>query len=424
MFLTFGSSCTTTLDEFTIALAENAVDNGVELRVRRQVQDIKVLGADSDYNFEIKAEYWENGEYIRAVASGGKTKVLQAAVMVVGAAIVAHYLMVQSQTGPQLHMGALLLLWITSKVTPYLFDDSASVTQSTPLSKLASHAGEPHGKNGTKVTVADMLVGGSGSHRILQAKTVATEVIRTNYIINCAGGASDAVARLIGDTSFKIKPRVGDYILLNRNQGHLAKHTLFPCPDPKLGKGVLVQTTLWGNLILGPTSRDMHEPAARDMNDTSVQEYILSKCKHLVPSFDARETIHAFCGARAKSDRGDWIIEASKQNPNMIHVAGIDSPGLAGSPAIAVEVVEMLQRAGQSLRMNPNFVADRAPIITPKDGLKGLKMGPIGKNDSDGLDEAAMARNVICKCERVTELEVVRAMRRSLPIDSSQGVRK
>jgi glycerol-3-phosphate dehydrogenase len=69
------------------------------------------------------------------------------------------------------------------------------------------------------------------------------------------------------------------------------------------------------------------------MSSAAVQEYILAKCKQLVPGFDPRETFHAFCGARAKSDRGDWIIEHSKNDARMIHVAGIDSPGLAGSPA-------------------------------------------------------------------------------------------
>jgi glycerol-3-phosphate dehydrogenase len=100
-----------------------------------------------------------------------------------------------------------------------------------------------------------------------------------------------------------------------------------------LGKGVLCQTTLWGNLILGPTARDVYKAEARDMSPAAIQEYILSKCKHLVPSFDAKEAIHAFCGARAKSTRGDWIIEHSAKNKRMILVAGIDSPGLAGSPA-------------------------------------------------------------------------------------------
>ena len=215
-------------------------------------------------------------------------------------------------------------------------------------------------------------------------------------------------------------------------QGYLASHTLFPCPDPVLGKGVLVQTTLWGNLILGPTARDMYKPEARDMSAASVQEYILQKCKLLVPSFDAHEVFHAFAGSRAKTDRGDWVIEICNTCPQMIHVAGIDSPGLAGSPAIAMEAVRLLQQAGlKDMPKNPAFNPNRAPIITPKDGMKGLKMGPIGKNDTENTSslspaelEKRMAANVICKCEKVTELEVVRAMRRSLPIDSSQGIRK
>jgi len=196
-----------------------------------------------------------------------------------------------------------------------------------------------------------------------------------------------------------------------------------------------VQTTLWGNLILGPTARDVNKPEALNMTPAEVQEYILSKCKRLVPDFDAKETIHAFCGARAKSDRGDWIIEHSAANPRMIHVAGIDSPGLAGSPAISLEVVRLLKEqltadlgnksnAEEWMKPDPNFSPNRAPIITPKAGMKGLKMGPVGKNDSDGSDTTKMAANIICKCEKVTELEVVRALRRSLPIDSSKAIRK
>ncbi len=105
-----------------------------------------------------------------------------------------------------------------------------------------------------------------------------------------------------------------------------------------MGKGVLVQQTLWGNLILGPTARDVHDPATQKESMESIMAYILSKCRYLVPDFDAKEVIHAFSGARAKSTRGDWIIEPSKKDAHFIHAAGIDSPGLAGSPAIAKEV--------------------------------------------------------------------------------------
>jgi len=124
----------------------------------------------------------------------------------------------------------------------------------------------PLGRDGGReVTVDEMKVGGSGSSSVMQGQTIEIEKLRTRYIINCAGCYSDKIASMIGDHSFKIKPRIGNYILLNRNQGHLARTTLFPCPHPVLGKGVLVQTTLWGNLILGPTARDMVSNVMRMM---------------------------------------------------------------------------------------------------------------------------------------------------------------
>lgn len=153
------------------------------------------------------------------------------------------------------------------------------------------------------------------------------------------------------------------------------------------------------------------------MSDEEVQTFILSKCKQLVPSFDASMVIHAFCGARAKSTRGDWIIEPSAQDAHFIHVAGIDSPGLAGSPAIAVDVVKMLRAAGLNAGANPNFDPKRKAMIIPKNGWNGIRAGPVGKFTDPKV-------NVVCKCEKVTEAEIVDAIHRSLPVDSTQAVRK
>jgi len=300
----------------------------------------------------------------------------------------------------------------------------AAFNPSDSFQKLVSKARRPIGGGGSPISVLEMLTGGSGSWKANRGETVEVEKVKAKFVINSAGGFSDKIANMIGDNSFNIKPRLGDYILLNRNQGHLTTHTLFPCPDPILGKGVLVQTTLWGNLILGPTARDTHKPEAMNMSVTDVQRYILNKCSKLVPSFDPKETIHAFCGARAKSDRGDWIIEHSKVDKNFIHVAGIDSPGLAGSPAIALEVVNLLKRSGAKMIADPDFKPNRAPIVSPKDGMRGLKMKKVESMVTDGKDEKAMAANVVCRCEKVTELEIVTAMRRSLPIDSTQAIRK
>lgn len=381
--------------EFTIALAENAVDNGVELRIRREVTAIET----TKDGMKVQIRHWEPQEYVEAVKKGHTwTTERLGGVVAAAASAAARVVLGRGSAASYLLLLASIGFCGFQFYSVHLQTNGGGVSKSTPLTKLVTQAGRPMGSGGEKVDVEDMKVGGSGSSKIQHGVTVEQETIRTKFVINCAGGASDKIANMIGDTSFQIKPRVGDYLLLNRNQGHLTYRTLFPCPDPVLGKGVLVQTTLWGNLILGPTARDMHLPESRDMDSAAVQEHILSKCKELVPTFDPKEIIHAFCGARAKSDRGDWIIENSVQDGRMIHVAGIDSPGLAGSPAIALEVVRLLQESGCSLPKNPNFNPRRAPIIAPKmAGMRGLKLGPVGKNDSDGKDQYQMSANVICK---------------------------
>ena len=412
--------------EYTIAMAENAVDNGVELRIRREVTNI-VPPQSHNGKFTVVARYWEPESYVNSVKAYQSKNWNIARILIFISILVSGYAVdqkictvAQAMSGCLLLLSGCLFLILPEEGQQLL----PTISRKTSLSKLVASASPAMGSGGKRVETEDMFTGGSGSSKVTKGISVRTEEVYAKYVINCAGGASDKIAKMIGDDYFQIKPRLGDYLLLNRNQGHLAKHTLFPCPDPVLGKGVLVQTTLWGNLILGPTARDTYKKEMSDMSIAEIQEYILSKCRKLVPSFDAKETIHAFCGARAKSSVGDWIIEPSTTYGQFIHVAGIDSPGLAGSPAIAKEVIKLLEEAGMSVKPNPYFDPNRAPIITPKDGMRGLKMGPVGKNDSDGVDEKVMSSNVICKCEKVTELEVVRALGRGLPIDSTQAIRK
>lgn len=357
--------------EYAIALCENAVDNGVELRIRREVIDINKKGE----LFEIDVRHWEPNSYVSArekmgnsadgsepVSGGGSSLLFKAGVAVSSLTVIVKGIIMalDENINDDIRLQSAMATVFVGIVTAYLLlkPSSGSKKQGpTVLKDLVDKCSGPVGSgvNG-KVEVTDMFTGGSGSWNAVQGVTVGKEMVKSRYVINCAGSSSDKIAKMIGDDSFYIKPRLGDYLLLNRNQGHLTSHTIFPCPDPVLGKGVLVQTTLWGNLILGPTARDMHNEEARDMSQATVQEYILSKCKKLVPYFDPKETIHAFCGARSKSSRGDWIIEPSAKDGNFIHVAGIDSPGLAGSPAIALDVVRMLKEAGCD--MQPNKVSD------------------------------------------------------------------
>ena len=116
---------------------------------------------------------------------------------------------------------------------------------------------------------------------------------------------------------------------------------------------------------------------------------------------------------------GDWIIQPSTKDNHFIQAAGIDSPGIAASPAIAVEVVDLLNKAGLCAAPSATFNPKRAPVIRPKRGEEGLVFTPDDKEMVNAAGSAPEA-NVVCKCEKVTEAEVVDAMHRSLPIDSTQ----
>jgi len=373
--------------EYNIALAENAADNGVEVRIRRMVTSI---GKGEDGLFTIEADHWEPQQYVDAQAAQGPLGWLRT------------------------------LMGHTAEATEALGNYFGGVGEGGPWEKFPALV-----KGKQTVDVADMKVGGSGSMRAMDGTVVEREQIRAKYIVNCAGGASDKIAKMVGDDSFTIKPRLGEYVLLKKSSGSACNHIIFPCPGP-YGKGILVQKTLWGNLILGPTARDQHEWADPTVDPDSKEEIlstILSACQKLVPAFDVNDAFHSFAGARAKSSRGDWIIEPCATDGDMIHAAGIDSPGIAGSPAIALEVVDLLKQAGLASTPDPTFNPKRAPIIVPKNGDDGLVYTPDDKTELNAAGVSA-AENVVCKCEKVTEAEIVDACRRSLPVDSTQAMRK
>eukprot|EP01064_Diplonema_japonicum_P023701 TRINITY_DN34108_c0_g1_i1.p1 TRINITY_DN34108_c0_g1~~TRINITY_DN34108_c0_g1_i1.p1 ORF type:complete len:676 (+),score=129.19 TRINITY_DN34108_c0_g1_i1:34-2061(+) len=391
--------------EFAIALAENAADNGVEVRVRHEVKSIK----RTDLGYDLEVDQWDTAAYMKT-QKGYVFESMLIAVVVAGMGAAAMHMYGDADMLFPTAGGLFALTLVVIQVLRILQNKTVPLTKDT-------------GNSGINVCskVNEMAKGGSGYSTAVNGSVTQKHVIKTRYIVNCAGSGGSDIARMINDKSFTITPRLGEYVLLHKSEGHLANHTIFPAPDPKKGKGVLVQATLWGNLILGPTARDVSDGQSEKDTVDDINRYILSKCKALVPSFDAAKTIHAFCGARAKSDRKDWIIEpsAADERGRFIHAAGIDSPGLAGSPAIALHVVELLQKNGLVLKPDQSFNPNRAPIVFPKEGWKGLKAS---KRGTTSFPDAR--KNVVCKCELVTEAEVVEAIHRSLPVDSTQAIRK
>ena len=238
------------------------------------------------------------------------------------------------------------------------------------------------------------------------------ERVYADYVINCAGVYSDAVARMVGDDSFAVHPRRGEYMLLDREAGDLVSHTIFRCPS-KMGKGVLVSPTVDGNLLLGPTAEDIE-----DKEDTSTTAAGLDKVRSLaaqqVRGIPFGKVITSFTGLRSVGSTGDFIINMPKRG--FINLAGIESPGLSSSPAIAVHVAQMLADEGVELVDKADF----NPVRRPMHYFKEL--------DNEGKNEVIKAHpefaHVICRCETVTEGEILEAIRTNPKPHDVDGVKR
>ena len=240
----------------------------------------------------------------------------------------------------------------------------------------------------------------------------SSDSVEARMVINCAGVYSDEVAKLVGDDSFSIRPRRGEYMLLDKECGDLVGHTVFRCPS-KMGKGVLVTPTVDGNLLLGPTAEDIDDKA-----DTSTTQEGLSRVASLafeqVNGINLSKVITSFTGLRATGSTGDFIINSPKSG--FINCAGIESPGLTSAPAIAKYVVDMLKNAGVELEENDKFNGARRPMHYFRELSIEEKNEIIKKNP----DYA----HVICRCETVTAGEIIEAIKTNPRPTDIDGIKR
>ncbi|ERI91563.1 FAD dependent oxidoreductase [Clostridiales bacterium oral taxon 876 str. F0540] len=234
--------------------------------------------------------------------------------------------------------------------------------------------------------------------------------IRSRYIINAAGLYSDKIAAMAGADNFKILPRKGQYILFGKDQAHLVNTVVFQVPTEK-GKGILVTTTYHGNFMIGPNAEEIED---KEDVATSIErlEEVIDTARKSIKDFDVKRALTTFSGVRAVSSTGDFVIEESRVK-GFINAAGIDSPGLTSAPAIAVKVSGILKDAGLELKSNARFNPYRKPIIIKK------------QSNFDGkIDHEDPHKNLICRCEKITEAEIVDALHRGIPISSIDAVKR
>ena len=242
----------------------------------------------------------------------------------------------------------------------------------------------------------------------------AGQTVECTWLLNCAGGYSDQVARMAGDGFFTIIPRAGEYMLLDKAEGSRVKHTIFQVPTAE-GKGILVTPTADGNLLTGPTATVVASP-----NSTQTTPEGLALVSRLaarsVPSVNFRQVITSFSGVRSSEKNGDFIIQASKTVPGLVHVAAIDSPGLTSCVAIAKMAVGILKDQGLALTQKENWNGKRENAHAFQEMTDEEKDAYIKEHPAYG--------KIVCRCETVSEGEMRDAIRRNPPAFDLDGVKR
>ncbi|MCY6356457.1 NAD(P)/FAD-dependent oxidoreductase [Clostridium sp. ZS2-4] len=237
--------------------------------------------------------------------------------------------------------------------------------------------------------------------------------IETQIIINAAGLFADNLNNMVSERKINIIPRKGEYCLFDKAVGSIASRTLFQLPT-KMGKGVLVTPTVDGNLLIGPTSVDMDDKDNKDTTREGIDD-VLEKAKLTIKEIPMKQVITSFTGLRAHEVEGDFIIGEVDDAKNFINAAGIESPGLTSAPAIA-EMIRNIIVEKLSPENNDKFNPIRKAIPKFREMNNEERKALISKDAAYG--------KIVCRCETVTEGEIVNAIKRPLGATTLDGIKR
>lgn len=267
--------------------------------------------------------------------------------------------------------------------------------------------------NGGELYLESEVVSIEKNDGIFFVKTKDGKEFKARYVVNAAGVYADEVHNMIAKEKFSIRPRTGEYIVFDKSQGRLFNSTIFPCPS-KMGKGILVSPTVHENLFIGPNAVDIDDKENKSTTQLGLDE--IKKAANITTSkINYRESIRNFAGLRAISSTGDFIIEENDDVKGFIDVAGIKSPGLTCAPAIAEDVVKILKEAGLDLERKTNFISRRKQV-------RFMDLSVDERNEL--IKENPQYGNIVCRCESITEGEIVDAINRSFGQISIDGVKR
>lgn len=235
--------------------------------------------------------------------------------------------------------------------------------------------------------------------------------LEAKVVVNAAGVYADKLHNMVSQESMTIIPRRGDYFLLDRTTEGFVKRTIFQLPG-KLGKGVLVAPTVHGNTIVGPTAIDVEDKDATGTTQAGLDD-VRAKSGMAVKNLPLRQTITSFAGLRAHESRHEFFI--GQIAPGFVDCAAIESPGLSSAPAIGQMVAQIVEDI-LDLKPNPDFDPHREGFLNPQKLSFEERAQLVKENPAYGT--------IVCRCESVTEGEILDAIHRVPGAKSLDGVKR
>lgn len=233
------------------------------------------------------------------------------------------------------------------------------------------------------------------------------------FLVSAAGVSAGAVRGMLEQPDYEIRPSRGEYYLLDRSEGQTVNCVVFQCPNEN-GKGVLVSPTIHGNLLVGPDAVPTDEPENCGVTASGLA-FIAREARRSVPNLNLGANIRNFAGVRANSDKDEFRIERSARYPHLIDLAGMKSPGLSAAPAVARYAVELLREAGLALEPKESFT-DRREKLRFADLDDAQRAELIAREPAYG--------RVICRCQTITEGEILAALHSPIPPRSINAVKR
>lgn len=304
---------------------------------------------------------------------------------------------------------------ISSEATHSLWAPTAAITCPYGITIAAA---ENAATNGVKFYLNFAVCGDEyvdGVHYL----TDGVNTVAGRYVVNCAGVNSAKVAEILGERDFPIYiiPRRGEYLILDKVCGNMANSTLFVCPSDR-GKGILVSPTVDGNLIVGPNAYPIEDGDDKSTTRDGLDE-IIAGAKRIMPTVNPGMAITSFAGVRPTPNIYDFYLERSKQVGGVVHAVGVESPGFASSPATAEYLVGLLEESGLVLEDRDDYIPTRRA-----DGNHRQFNRLTDEEKAAKCRENPAYGKIICRCETVTEGDILDVLDAPIPAVTVDMVKK